>query len=179
VSRKDLHLAAARVIQDAGRELVGRTRLQKVAYLAQLAGFGHEFDFEYRHYGPFSEDLALGMDIAALLGWVKEEERQAEWGGRYSIYRLRRPVPPENPGRAAFIQKAKNIGAIELELAATSAFLFAVEKIGNGQPGNPWDETRKRKPEKARDGRLERAAADYAKLRRIRTPVELPNLPPP
>jgi uncharacterized protein len=179
MSPRDPHLAAARIIRDAGGELVGRTRLQKVAYLAQLAGYGHEFDFEYRHYGPFSEDLALGMDIAALLGSVKEEERQAEWGGRYSIYRLPKPAPPANPDRATFIKQAKGIGAIELELAATAAFLFAVEKIGNGRPGNPWQETRKLKPEKARDGRLERAATAYAKLRRIQSPLKLPDLPPP
>jgi len=176
---RDPHLVAARIIQDAGGELVGRTRLQKVAYLAQLAGYGQDFEFEYRHYGPFSEDLALGMEIAAALGPVKEEERQAEWGGRYSIYRLRKPTPPANPDRAAFIQQAKGIGAIELELAATAAFLFTVEKIGNGKPGNPWHETRTRKPEKAREGRLESAAAAYKGLRRMQTPTKLPALPAP
>ena len=173
------HLRAARIIEDAGGELVGRTRLQKVAYLAQLAGFGDEFSFEYRHYGPFSEDLALGMEIAAAIGAVKEEERQADWGGRYSIYRLRKPAASTNPVRATFIQRAKGIGAIELELAATAAFLFAVEGIGNDKPGNPWHETRKRKPDKARDGRLERAAADYAALRLVPAPTPLPALPPP
>ena len=67
-------------VRDAGGELVGRTRLQKVAYLAQLAGFGDDFDFEYRHYGPFSEDLAAGIEIAALLGVWRKIERRADWG---------------------------------------------------------------------------------------------------
>ena len=152
MATRDPHIAATQIICDAGGELVGRTRLQKVTYLAQLAGFGQEFDFEYRHYGPFSEDLARGMEIAAALGPVKEEEQQAGWGGRYSIYTLRKP---------------------------TAAFLFIQEGIGNGKPGNPWHETRLRKPDKSSDGRLERAAAAYEKLRALPTPTRLPELPSP
>lgn len=179
MTTSDPHQAASRIIQDAGGELVGRTRLQKVTYLAQLAGFGEEFEFEYRHYGPFSEDLARGIDIAAALGPVKEVEKQAGWGGRYSVYSLRKAAPSANPARAAFIARAKAIDANDLELAATAAFIFAVEGIGRDKPGNPWDETRKRKPEKARDGRLERAAQIYAELRRVATPQPLPALPSP
>ena len=167
----DPHIVAAGIIQDAGGELVGRTRLQKVTYLAQLAGFRHEFNFEYRHYGPFSEDLAVGMEIASALGPVKEEECQAEWGGRYSIYRLRKPLPPANADRSAFIQRAKKIGAIELELAATAAFLFAAENVAD-----PWAETARRKPEKAAHGRLEKAKVEYDRLR-IETDQRLPHLP--
>lgn len=176
MAKRDPHLIAARIIQDAGGELIGRTRLQKVVYLTQLAGFGNDFEFEYRHYGPFSEDLARGMEIASAFGQVQEEERQAEWGGWYSIYRLCDAVPPANPDRAAFVQRAKEIGAIELELAATAAFLFEVERIGNGRPGNPWQETRLRKPEKASHGRLERAREQYAQLR-SETGNKLPLLP--
>jgi uncharacterized protein YwgA len=171
------HLVAARIIQDAGGELIGRTRLQKVTYLSQLAGFGDEFSFEYHHYGPYSEDLALGMEIAAELGPVTEEEKQAEWGGRYSIYKLRNPLPPANPLRAAFLRQAKAIDANELELAATAAYLFAVDGIGRTKDGNPWEETRKRKPQKAGDGRLERAARAYDRLRKVPVPRDLPELP--
>ncbi len=171
--------AAARIIQDAGGELVGRTRLQKVTYLAQLAGFGKEFEFEYRHYGPFREDLARGMEIAAGLGPVKEIERQADWGGRYSIYSLPNAQIPHNPGRAAFIQQAKLIDANELELAATAAFICTVDGIGNGKAGNPWAETKRRKPEKATQVRILRAAQAYETLRRLVTPKALPPLPSP
>ncbi len=173
------HKIATRIVQDAGGELVGRTRLQKVTYLSQLAGFGDDFDFEYRHYGPYSEDLARSMDIATLLGPVKEVERQADWGGRYSIYTVSKPGTPADPQRARFIQVAKGIDANELELAATAAFLFAVEHIGNGIPGNPWEETRRRKLQKAADGRLERAARAYEMLRKLPTPQPLPVLPSP
>jgi uncharacterized protein YwgA len=149
-----------------------------VTYLAQLAGFGDEFSFDCHHYGPYSEDLALGIEIAATLGPVQEVKRQTDWGGRYSIYRLRKPASPSNPARAVFLRQAKEIGADELELAATAAYLFAVNGIGRIKPGNPWEETRKRKPQKAGEGRLERAAEAYNRLRKLRTPQQLPKLPP-
>lgn len=175
---RDPHLAAARLVQDAGGDLVGRTRAQKVAYLAQLAGFGDEFTFEYHNFGPFSEDLARGLEIAAALGPLKEEERPTGWGGYYSIYRFRKAPPPANPERTDFLQRAKAIGAIELELAATAAFLFAAEGIGREKAGNPWTETQQRKPEKAAEGRLAKAASAYAMLRQHPSGKKLPELPP-
>jgi uncharacterized protein YwgA len=172
MATRDPHLVATRIIQDAGGDLVGRTRLQKVAYLMKLAGFGEEFDFEYRHYGPFSEDLARGMDIAVAFGQVNEVEQQAAWGGRYSVFSLKKPAGPTDSTRAAFVQKAKKVNAVELELAATAAFLFVVEKMED-----PWAETIRRKPEKAKDGRLARAQAAYEDLRNMKTPRTLPALP--
>lgn len=170
----DPDTAAARIIADAGGELVGRTRLQKIAYLMQLAGFGNEFSFAYKHYGPFSEDLAWGMDLAAAFGPVKEDVRVADWGGKYSVFSFKDvPVPAStDPQRAAFVQAAKEINAIELELAATAAFLATVENTSD-----PWAETGRRKPEKIGGGRLEQAKAAYDRLRALPTPHPLPELP--
>lgn len=174
------HMIAARIVQDAGGELVGRTRLQKVAFLMQLAGFDDSFSFEYRHYGPYSEELSQAMDIAVLLGPVQEVERLADWGGRYSIYSLQDKAKnaDDNADRAYFIQQAKRIDAVELELAATAAYLFEVEGIGKASAGNPWVETARRKPTKAAQGRLEQAEKAYRDLRRIKTARPLPELPP-
>jgi hypothetical protein len=174
MSRYDRHLRAARIVREAGGELVGRTRLQKVVYLTQLAGFGDEFDFEYRHYGPFSEDLATGMEIAAGLHVVEEEEKRADWGGWYSIYRVTAETPAaESSARSGFIAAASKLGAVELELAATAAFLYSKEGIRPPQ-GDPWDATRQLKPDKANNGRLELAKAAYRKLRKLQTPLKLP-----
>ncbi len=172
MTTRDPHIAAMRIIQDAGGNLVGRTRLQKVTYLMQLAGFNGEFEFEYRHYGPFSEDLAAAMEIARAFGYVKEDEHTAEWGGRYSVYSSTHQGDPIDKRRAAFVQAAKAINAIELELAATAAFLFTVEK-----QACPWEETSRRKPDKISGGRLERAMAAYEALRRVSAPNKLPVLP--
>jgi uncharacterized protein YwgA len=149
--------------------------LQKVAYLTQLAGFPKEFEFEYRHYGPFSEDLASAMEIASGLGLVQEEERRADWGGRYSIYRATdQTAASANDSRSRFVSTAVQIGAIELELAATAAFLYAELGIGRSTAGDPWEATTQLKPEKAGSGRLERAKAAYRKLQALGTPLSLP-----
>ena len=39
----DLHRRAAEIVGEAGGQLIGRTRLQKVTYLMQLAGFRQRF----------------------------------------------------------------------------------------------------------------------------------------
>jgi hypothetical protein len=143
--------------------------------LTQLAGFGDEFEFEYRHYGPYSEDLARGMEIASGLGLVNEEEKRADWGAKYSIYRSTSRTPAViDPQRAGFVAAAKDIDAIELELAATAAFLYAEEGIGQAGRADPWAETARRKPEKVLEDRLSKAKAAYRKLRAIDTPVSLP-----
>ena len=173
MSGYDRHLRAARIVREAGGQLVGRTRLQKVVYLAQLAGFGEEFDFEYRHYGPFSEDLATAMEIASGLGVVQEEETRAQWGGWYSTYRATERTPEPQPERSAFIAAAAGIGAIELELAATAAYLSEREGITPPR-GDPWEATRELKPDKATPDRLERAKAAYRSLMAQHTPRPLP-----
>jgi hypothetical protein len=172
MSSYNLHQRAAAIIKDAGGQLVGRTRLQKVAYLAQLAGFAHDFSFEYRHYGPYSEDLAEAMEIATGLAMIKEEERRADWGGWYSIYSVDQDYPANadvDAARENFISSASKIGAIELELAATAAFLFAEEGYGD-----PWTETANRKPGKA--DHLPRAKEAYKLLLGMKTPIQLPQI---
>lgn len=174
---REAHLRAAALVREAGGKLVGRTRLQKISYLMQLAGYPGGFEFEYRHYGPFSEDLAEAIEIASGLGLVEEEVRRAEWGGKYSVYRAtdRTPLSEDN-GRARFAATAAEIGAIELELAATAAFLYADEGIGREGNGDPWAETAKRKPDKADQGRLDRARTAYSRLRGLPTPKPLPEI---
>lgn len=151
------------IIRVAGGEIVGRTRLQKVAYLLELAGLGYGFRFEYRHYGPYSEDLALAARNADLLDLLEEEERPTSWGGFYSIFRV-----TGLSTRQEFAMAAAGADSVVLELAATAAFL-AKEGISD-----PWGETARRKPEKAASGRLEIAKSLYQKLSKIETPKPLP-----
>lgn len=164
--------AAAEIVRDAGGTIVGRTKLQKVGYLMELAGLGAGFDFEYRHYGPYSEDLADSIRLAAAFDLVIEEEKRANWGGVYSIFRATDQVGRGDQGqRAEFAEAAAGIDSIELELAATAAYLSAVEDCVD-----PWEETARRKPEKVGEGRLDRAKAAYKKLMVIRTPMPLPKI---
>ena len=168
----DLHVKAAALVRDAGGKLVGRTRLQKVAYLTQLAGFAGDFPFEYRHYGPYSEELAEAMEIAVGLDFVEEDERVSASGALYSIYRAD-PADAEDD-RSRFIKTAASISAIELELAATAAYLYVEEGCRGDDGRDAWSTTKRQKPSKAAEGRLGKAKVAYKKLRRIPTPRELP-----
>jgi hypothetical protein len=162
----------ADIISDAGGKIVGRTRLQKIGYLLELSGLGEGFAFEYRHYGPYSEQLATAARVARLLGFIEEDERQTAWGGFYSVFTATCRSMPDETGqhRSDFIRIAADADPIELELAATAAFLS-----GQGVT-DPWQETAKRKPAKAQGGRLENAKALYRRLQEIQTPRPLPQI---
>lgn len=164
---------AAAIVSDAGGRIVGRTRLQKVAFLLELAGLGEGFPFEYRHYGPYSEALAESIRAALAFDLVQERELPTSWGGMYSIYDApQRPGYAGDASRMQFAQVAAKIDSIELELAATAAFIAVVERNEH-----PWEETARRKPEKIEGGRLDKAKIAYQTLRSIQTPTPLPAIP--
>ena len=160
----------AKIIGDAGGKIVGRTKLQKIAYFLEATGVGSGFDFEYRHYGPYSEDLAAAARLGKFFGYLEEAEAPATWGGTYSIYTTDQPSSPESEARRQLISIAAKADSVALELAATAAFL-AVEGHQN-----PWAETAKRKPEKASESRLGDAKALYHSLLNVATPRSLPNI---
>lgn len=171
----DPHRQAAAIVSDAGGKLVGRTRLQKVAYLSHLAGFSEDFEFKYRYYGPYSEGLASAMEIACAFGLVKEDKYVAEWGGQYSVYQSTvSGGVPDNEARAGFITAAAAVDPVLLELAATAAYLYVQEGIGDWADGDPWEETKRRKPDKATEERLLRAKEEYKVLLGFDTPAQLP-----
>lgn len=146
--------------------------MQKVAYLLELAGLGDGFQFEYRHYGPYSEDLADAIRVANAFSLVSEEEHRADWGGVYSIYNATDKLGERSQGiRATFAQAASQIEAVELELAATAAYLCVVEKCSD-----PWKETKRRKPEKASRVHLEEAKRAYRELQKLTVPRPLPKI---
>ncbi len=59
-------------LQSAGR-IDGRTKLQKMLYLANSIGW-KAIDFRYHNYGPYSETLALELDTMRNYGWVEERQ---------------------------------------------------------------------------------------------------------
>jgi hypothetical protein len=100
-----------------------------------------------------------------------ETESVAGWGGIYSTFSTTVPQDLDvNPARRRLAQEMVNVDAVELELAATALFL-SYENVPD-----PWGETERRKPEKAANGRLDRAKQLYQRLRQVRTPEQLPNL---
>ncbi|NJM00319.1 MAG: hypothetical protein HC924_16675 [Synechococcaceae cyanobacterium SM2_3_2] len=173
--RLDREKKVAEIVRDAGGSIVGRTKFQKVAYLLELAGFGNGFRFEYRHYGPYSEDLTSAISTARVFGLIREEEKKANWGGIYSVYTYKESDDLSDDladsSRKNFAQAACQIDSILLELAATAAYLYAVEGSQD-----PWGETAQRKPTKAKDGRLELAKNAYRNLLDLSTPKPLPKI---
>jgi uncharacterized protein len=166
----DLAVRIAEIVRDAGGRVVGRTKLQKMIYLLVASGLEENVPFVYKHYGPYSELAADAARSAGLLGHLTEKEEVASWGGGYSVYTVAQANPGDSP-RHALLSLGVVANSVELELAATALFLFKEEKLSS-----PWQETERRKPEKAAHGRLESAKQLYDRLREIQTPVPLPDL---
>lgn len=162
---------AADIVRHAGGTIIGRTRLQKIAYLLEITGLGDGFSFGYRHYGPFSEDLANALAEAQYSNLLSEEERSTWWGGSYSIFNAT-PVPPSaeiDSARKQLISLGVKANPISIELAATAAYLA---REGDS---DPWAETSRRKPEKA-NKLLDDAKRLYGQLRAVNTPTALPEI---
>ena len=159
----------AAIVSDAGGRIVGRTRLQKVAYLLELSGLGSGFAFSYHRFGPYSEELNIASQMGSFFGVLVEEEKPTSWGGNFSIYSSKRKTT-SNGLKREFIRFASVADPVELELAATAAFL-AVDGFTN-----PWAETAKRKQDKSANGRLEKARELYSKLQGFQVPKRLPHL---
>ncbi|MCB6177874.1 hypothetical protein LHP98_06985 [Rhodobacter sp. Har01] len=157
------------IVATANGNLIGRTRLQKTACLLTMAGLSDRFSFIYKHYGPFSQDLADATELATLFSNLSEEQRRTQWGSTYSVFTTctKATTRIDSP-RARMISIANAADPIELELATTAAFLA---KQGFN---DPWAETASRKPEKIANGRLDRAKCLYKRLLAIDTPKPLP-----
>lgn len=157
-------VAAKLVSLAPGERLIGRVRLQKIAYLLNALGLETGLSFSYYHYGPFSRDLDQGTDDAKSFGWIDEErENRLSDGASYSVFILK-PKAADAPdldlgemgeaGARALVEKFAGVSATILELAATAHWLSEVEKVDNWR-----EEIALRKGVKTQSGRLEQAEA--------------------
>jgi uncharacterized protein len=155
-------VAAKLVALAPNQKLIGRVRLQKVAYLLDALGLKTGLSFSYYHYGPFSRDLDQGTDDARSLGWISEvKESRVGDGATYSVFSLE-PKAENAPdldlgemGEARareLVEKFAGVSATILELAATAHWLSEVEKVANWR-----DEIVLRKGIKTQSGRLDQA----------------------
>jgi hypothetical protein len=60
-----------RIVKLNGGRLTGKTRLQKSAYFLESYDVGFGLEFEYHHYGPYSEELASLAEDARDLQLMK------------------------------------------------------------------------------------------------------------
>lgn len=144
----------------SGGMLVGRTRLQKGAYLLHRCGANFDLSFVYHHYGPYSFDLANGCVNARANKRIRIEERPGRHGIRYAIFRLQEGAPSSDglgslsaDESRSLLEKMKKVEDIVLELAATIVYF--------GEDGYDMKEaiaeTKARKPVKASPERLDKA----------------------
>jgi uncharacterized protein YwgA len=149
----------ALTVAEAGGRVVGRTRLQKMFYLLQVAGYLDSFSYSYKHYGPYSEDLTQATTMACIVGSLGEDEYPTSWGGTYSVFTSHVAVPHVDAVKARLLELANTANPIDLELAATAIY------IAETSNEDPWEETRRRKPEKA--NRIESAKQLVVQLRNL------------
>ncbi len=144
-----------------GGEVIGRTRMQKEAYLLDRCGGNFGLSFVYYHYGPYSFDLADGWADARSNRRISIREMYgSRHGVPYSIFTL--DGDEELPDRIGVLSTAdarsllkmmKRVSDIALELAATIIFLRDQEGYGS----RAVQETKDRKPVKAINARLQEA----------------------
>lgn len=159
----DYFSAVAELIALNGGRLVGRTRLQKSVYLLQASGINLGFDFDYHHYGPYSEELASAARDAEVLGMVDVEWR-VSYGNEYAIFRSHVPVSdfPNFDKASELLKTLGKYDATVLELAATADFLRK-----NGYGSDAWEETKRRKASKVTPQRLEQSKALLQELQAL------------
>ena len=150
---------AVNLIKLSGGQLVGRTRLQKEAYLLDRCGAAFGLPFTYHYYGPYSFELADGWEEARAEGRIEINEKLGGYGVPYSIFTLNEPdSDPDNLGELpvgtarARLEKMAGVSEIVLELAATIIYL---KEEGYGEP--PIKELKTRKPLKATDKLIKKA----------------------
>ena len=143
-------------------ELVGRVRLQKVFYLLDQLGLNSGFEYEYHHYGPYSDELSGELITAILTNEIQETVRYRQSdGARYSTFKVMRKADLQQTKLLGHLKidrvkqlvaRFKDENATVLELAATIHWLKKAEKIVDWKT-----EIKARKGVKAEGQRLAKA----------------------
>lgn len=167
----NLENLAAIIASATNGKVIGRTRLQKLICLLDLANEGiNEYKFSYFRYGPYCDELADDMIAACAFEYVKETIDKTESGRNYSIYEASQDVAHQNitetKKQIIDLCTDEKTKAINLELAVTAAWLAK-----NGET-NPWKKVEEVKWRKK--GRVPQAKKLYKEFQKINK--ELPEI---
>jgi uncharacterized protein len=147
------------IVALSGGKLVGRTRLQKTAYMLDQLGLRSGLDYEYHYYGPYALALAEGWNTAREENRLDLEDVLGRHLVPYTIFRTTEP----GPARLGSLPAAKAKAIVErlgresdlvLEVAATMHFLSQRPDIDDAEL-----EVKRRKPLKATHERVVAAIA--------------------
>lgn len=153
---------AVNLIKLSGGQIVGRTWIQKAAYLLDRCGAKTKLRFTYHYYGPYSFELADGWTDARAEGRIEIEEEPGRFGIPNSIFKVKdadnETTKLANLGdlspevARAQLNKMAEVSNIVLELASTMVYL---REEGYGE--RAIEELKIRKPLKATDGLITKA----------------------
>lgn len=120
---------AAAIAAHPGREVVGRTRLQKEIRLLQRLSFPTDYSYTIHFYGPYSHGLQAEIGLVQALGLIEEEARTSRDGTQYFILRATPEAELREMGSfQPSIDLMQKADATVLELAATyDAFRIGAE----------------------------------------------------
>ncbi|MCZ4108006.1 hypothetical protein O3U67_07935 [Brevundimonas diminuta] len=155
------------IVNAAGGSLIGKVRLQKIAYVLDLAGLSAPMHHRYYHFGPYSDEVSRQASEAVAGGVVNLEEIPTEWGGAYTKYSAA-VIDEVESDIVQIVKVASEVDSVVLELAATAAFLKFEHK------DDVWAETARRKPLKSTPERIERAKHLWSRLCNLPMPNKLP-----
>lgn len=104
------------------REVRGKKRLQKLAYLLKEAGVTTDAEFFLHDYGPYSTNIAQSASMLAFVGHVSESEEPV--GASRTFVTVYRPDdPPPGPRLSSahrdLLRFLDQFSTVELEVAGT------------------------------------------------------------
>ena len=151
---KDLVDYVSALVRLSDGSIVGKTRLQKIAYLLEAKELGFGLSFDYHNFGPFSAELAFAADDAESLGYISTEEHFGYHSVPYTVFHSTNQAPEFEGGddlqaRRIALKEINRYSALVLELAATAVYLKR-----NGYRNSVWKEVKRRKQLKATRDRI-------------------------
>jgi hypothetical protein len=126
----------------------GRTKVQKILYLANLCGWNTINDYRYHRFGPYSDALATELEDFEKNGWVEErpfETRDGELSYAYSLTRQGRKVADSLAAKIddpdlirrtmSLVKDLHNLPSDDLEIMATLVFIRRRSEPGISEDG--------------------------------------------
>lgn len=165
-----------KVFYAAGGELTGRSRLTKILYFLEVMGLGNDVYFEWKYYGPYSEDYTNHLNAISLFlldDLYKEKIVTAPWGGKYSVFesKVRMPI---NSNFLSVVDLLRDVDIFVLELL--SVVIFLANSSHESDNKDPWGEAARRKTSIYDKENHAKAMKLYKQLLTIESPKDLPVL---
>ncbi len=135
-------------------KLIGRTRLQKTAWLLQRLGAPIEYEYRMYFYGPYSEGVQSDIGLLEKLGLVGEDASQLADGSPYYTFSAGEQAVSWAASKEVqeyqdAIRLMSDADLVVLELAAT---YDAFRKMGHSHK-EAMERLRRKKGSKCDEGR--------------------------